>query len=94
MDVVITLLVVISALLLALLMVSAGIRSSLRRLEGRLGQSMPARDSSPFQPAADEAEARESAFEAFLAEDPKRMAMAKSEQFSAFRQWRRDKGMN
>ncbi|MEX1049062.1 MAG: hypothetical protein WED15_06020 [Akkermansiaceae bacterium] len=35
-----------------------------------------------------------SAFEAFLTEDPVRRAMSKSEQFAAFRGWRKEKGMN
>ncbi|MEO5713473.1 MAG: hypothetical protein ABIT37_08280 [Luteolibacter sp.] len=34
------------------------------------------------------------AFEAFLDEDPARRELTKSEQFTAFRQWRHAKGMN
>lgn len=33
-------------------------------------------------------------FEQFLAEDPGRLAMSKSEQFAAFREWRKKHGMN
>jgi len=34
------------------------------------------------------------AFEAFLNEDSTRRSMAKSDQFAAYRQWRKEKGMN
>ncbi|MEO8615841.1 MAG: hypothetical protein ABI600_11930 [Luteolibacter sp.] len=34
------------------------------------------------------------AFEAFLSEEPERREMTKGEQFAAYRQWRREKGMN
>lgn len=33
-------------------------------------------------------------FEAFLKEDPSRQQLAKSDQFSAYRRWRREKGLN
>ena len=34
------------------------------------------------------------AFEVFLSEEPARREMTKGEQFAAYRQWRREKGMN
>jgi hypothetical protein len=34
------------------------------------------------------------AFEVFLGEDPSRREMAKGEQFSAYRRWRQEKGLN
>lgn len=34
------------------------------------------------------------AFEAFLGEDPSRRSLTKGEQFTAYRQWRQQKGMN
>ena len=34
------------------------------------------------------------AFETFLSEDPNRRNLPKGEQFSAYRRWRQDKGMN
>lgn len=34
------------------------------------------------------------AFEIFLSEDPSRRKLPKGEQFSAYRQWRQEKGMN
>jgi len=34
------------------------------------------------------------AFEAFLLEDPARQSMVKSEQFTAYRKWRHEKGLN
>jgi hypothetical protein len=34
------------------------------------------------------------AFEAFLSEDPRRRGLAKGEQFTAYRQWRQEKGLN
>ena len=34
------------------------------------------------------------AFEAFLSEDPSRRGLAKGEQFTAYRQWRQEKGLN
>ncbi len=34
------------------------------------------------------------AFESFLSEDPERRSLTKTEQFTAYRQWRQEKGMN
>ena len=78
-------------LLFILLMMAAGIRRALARVEFRLSQQAEHKEGAAH---VAEAEAKESAFQAFLAEDPQRLGLPKSEQFAAFREWRREKGMN
>ncbi len=78
---------------LLLLLVWLAIRSArrLRRLE-RLLEARDAAAAAAAPAAAPSAPRGE--FETFLAEDPARQQLAKSEQFSAYRRWRRDKGLN
>lgn len=78
-------------LLFILLMVANSIRGAVVRLEFRLHQQAERKEGAAHTA---EAEAKESAFQAFLAEDPQRLSLSKSEQFAAFREWRREKGMN
>lgn len=85
------LLSLILILLLILLMVATGIRRVLARVELRLHQQAEHKGTATN---ATDAETKESAFQAFLAEDPQRLGLSKSEQFAAFREWRREKGMN
>ncbi|KAB2638678.1 MAG: hypothetical protein DVB25_07245 [Verrucomicrobia bacterium] len=85
------LLVVCAACLV--LAVAAVIRNgrSLQRIE----QALKTRDSMPKAAAAGGGvAASRGEFETFLAEDPQRLLLAKSEQFKAYRHWRRDKGLN
>lgn len=78
-------------LLFILLMVALGIRRTLAQVQFRLHQQTDLKEGAAN---AAESEAKESAFQAFLDEDPQRLGLSKSEQFAAFREWRRQKGMN
>jgi len=87
------LLILAVCLLLLAVLQTGRILTRLGRIEARLAQvSMPA------EPAGEEAAGSETSpggmFESFLAEDPTRRTMTKSEQFAAFRKWRREKGLN
>lgn len=87
-------------LLITLLILVLRISGKLNRLESLISQSKsrsgvaatPA-ESSPAAPSAAETSPG-GAFEAFLAEDPSRRELSKSEQFAAYRQWRQEKGLN
>ncbi len=66
------------------------------RIENRLNQwtpQKPARVTS-HTAAADLDSSQTSHFEEFLNEDPSRRELSKGEQFSAFRKWRQERGMN
>lgn len=89
----ILLLVVCIALLGAILMVLLRIAGQLNGLRGG-GDPDPARQPTEI-PAPSGAETSPGgAFEAFLAEDPARRELSKGEQFSAYRKWRQENGMN
>ncbi len=80
--------------ILALLLISR-ISSRLHRIEIQLRQNV----GKDFSEAEEElpsvaATSRGGAFEAFLEEEPARKEMTKAEQFSAYRKWRQEKGMN
>ena len=77
---------------LLLLLVWLAIRSA-RRLR-RLERLLEARDAVVAAAPSAAPSAPRGEFETFLAEDPARQQLAKSEQFSAYRRWRRDKGLN
>ncbi len=80
-------------LLVLVLLLVLRISWRLSRIEKLAGQS-PSR-AEPAEQAPSKAETSPGgAFEAFLAEEPSRRALPKGEQFSAYRQWRHDKGMN
>jgi hypothetical protein len=82
-----------AALLLMLLLLMFGILSKLSRLE-RLFRQQPSRQEvAEVGPSAAE-RSSEGAFEKFLNEDPSRRELSKAEQFSAYRIWRQEKGMN
>ena len=94
---VITLLWVVVALLVTLILLmillGIGIKASLRRIEIKLGQA-PAQRQGPDPMGAMTDSDPEGPFEQFLAEDPQRLTMPKSEQFAAYREWRKQNGMN
>ncbi len=71
------------------------------RISGRLGRLEMLLDATVREPEREGEEAPSvaetspgGAFEEFLHEDAARLAMTKSEQFAAYRHWRREKGMN
>ncbi len=87
-------LLVLAVCLLAWLAWQAGrMLACLARIEARLSEvSVPAEPSSH-----ENASARPSSgglFESFLDEDPARRSLPKNEQFAAFREWRKDKGLS
>jgi hypothetical protein len=80
-------------LLSMVLLVILRISSRLARLE-RMGLQVENRPfSSETGPTSSETSAG-GAFELFLSEDPSRRKLPKGEQFTAYRQWRQEKGMN
>ena len=89
----IILLAVCVGMLVVLLLLVLRISWRLSRLENLGGRS-----SSQAEPAAHAPTKAETsvggAFEAFLAQDPSRRDLPKGEQFSAYRRWRQDNGMN
>ena len=82
-------------LLAVVILFLLSIRASLARVESRLNHHIKASEAAgkASSPATD-AEANSSAFEQFLAEDPERIGLSKTEQFAAYREWRKDKGLN
>ena len=90
---VIILLSVCAGLLVLVLSLVLRISWHLSRIE-KLAIQSPSR-AEPTDHALSKAETSPGgAFEAFLAEDSSRRDLPKGEQFSAYRQWRHDKGMN
>ena len=87
------LLAVCAGLLVLVLLLVLRISCRLSRMEKLAGQASSRGDSA--EPAPSKAETSPGgAFEAFLAEYPSRRDLPKGEQFSAYRQWRQDRGMN
>lgn len=80
-------------LLIAILGLVLRVLSRLKRLERELSESLKRPKVAHAAPSQAETSAG-GAFEAFLAEDPERRSLPKGEQFSAYRQWRQEKGMN
>ena len=80
--------------LLALMVVLVfRISRRLARIEVLVGQSQNRQETGESAPSAAE-RSPGGAFETFLSEDPARRELPKGEQFSAYRQWRQEKGMN
>jgi hypothetical protein len=81
------------ALILLLLVISWRILVRVGRVERML-----TRESSDEPESSDRSASLEcqpgGPFEAFLAEDPSRVNLSKSEQFAAYRRWRQEKGLN
>lgn len=90
---IIMLLAVAVGLLLLLLVVVTRIGRCVQRVERVLERTRGAGDGVATAPDSKPSR-QDGEFEAFLQEDPARRQLAKSEQFSAYRRWRRDKGLN
>ena len=80
-------------LLVLILFLVLRISSRLSRMEKAAGRSSSRLEAPEPAPSAAETSPG-GAFEAFLSEDPSRRDLTKGEQFSAYRQWRQEKGMN
>lgn len=90
---VVILLALCAVLLVVLLLVVIRIFSRLSKIEGFARQQPERQESLESGPSAAE-NSPGGAFEMFLNEDPERRELTKAEQFSAFRRWRQEKGMN
>lgn len=69
------------------------ISSRLAALERRMGSPATVTGATEEAPTVAETSAG-GAFELFLSEDPSRRELSKGEQFTAYRKWRHEKGMN
>ena len=86
---------VILGVLAVMLLILISTRAAISRLEARIEKLQKSHDIKPqSEVGSAEAEAQPSAFDQFLAEDPERLVLSKSEQFAAYREWRKEKGMN
>jgi hypothetical protein len=90
---IIILLAVIAGCLLVLLLVVISGGRCLQRIAGSLEQRKGAGDAAGTVLTTRKSRP-DGEFETFLNEDPTRLQLTKSEQFSAYRKWRQDKGMN
>ncbi len=92
-PILIILLSVCVGLLVLVLLLVVRISMRLARVEALSNRSSSRSETSDPAPSVAETSPG-GAFEAFLNEDSNRRNLTKSEQFSAYRQWRQDKGMN
>ena len=91
-----TLVILLSAcvgLLVLMVLVAFRISSRLARIEKQVVQVQSRQVAADLAPTAAETSAG-GAFEIFLSEDSTRRNLSKGEQFSAYRNWRQEKGMN
>ena len=82
-----------AGLLVLVLFLIFRISGRLSRIESLLARKGSHPESSGSAPSAAETSPG-GAFEAFLSEDPSRRELAKGEQFSTYRRWRQEKGLN
>jgi hypothetical protein len=83
-----------TGLLVLLLLLVVRISWRLSRIEKNLTYPSHGPSESPATAPSAAETSPGGAFEAFLSEDPERRNLTKSEQFSAYRRWRQEKGMN
>ncbi len=88
-----TLLWLYAGLLVLVMMLFFRISWRLARIETLVTQIKSRPETAEQAPSAGET-SQGGAFEAFLSEDPSRRNLAKSEQFSTYRKWRQENGMN
>lgn len=85
------LLITTVGLLVLLILFAWSMSRRLARIERSLLKPKPQSD--PLPPSTAETSTG-GAFEAFLSEDPARHDLPKGEQFTAYRKWRQEKGLN
>jgi hypothetical protein len=90
----IILLVLCLTLLLAILLVLLRIASRLNEFKRGGTLAEKARHTAELVAPSPAETLPGGAFEAFLAEDPARRMLGKSDQFSAYRKWRQENGLN
>ncbi len=81
------------AFLLVILTLVIRISSRIERLENRTSQGVASPEAA-IENSPDSETSAGGAFEIFLSEDPARRELSKAEQFSAYRKWRQQNGMN
>ena len=91
-DPMIALAIAALALLLALLVVAVGLGRRLKRIEQAMISNEFQADEERRQSTAEVSSG--SVFEEFLNEEPERKKLPKNEQFAAYREWRRERGLN
>ncbi len=91
---VVVLLASCAGLLVLVLFLIIRISSRLARIERLVVQGQTRHESAAEQGPSVAETSPGGAFEAFLNEDPARRDLPKGEQFSAYRLWRQEKGMN
>jgi len=88
---------IVAPLAVILLCITVGILTQialrLRRIERWLA-GWPPREATAASESAAAEDSAGGAFEIFLNEDPARRALPKGEQFSAYRRWRQEHGLN
>ena len=86
--------IILGALALGLVFLIS-VRVSISSIEARIHSLQKDLESRPAPSADAEGEQSPgSAFDQFLAEDPERLKLSKTDQFAAYREWRKVKGMN
>ena len=81
---------IIIGLLVLVVLLLISVRLGVAQLQARLNQALQASE----RPSLSTQEGSESAFDQFLSEDPERHKLSKTEQFAAYREWRKVNGMN
>ncbi len=86
--------IIIAGLGLVVILLIA-LKASISGLEVRVAKLQKALSDNPVKASdPNDGSQQESAFDQFLAEDPERLNLSKTEQFAAYREWRKVKGMN
>jgi hypothetical protein len=80
-------------LLILILLQTARILTRLKRFEGRMPKPVSSRKHTKDKVVLHQ-KGSGGLFDSFLEEDPSRRTLSKSEQFAAYRRWRKDKGLS
>lgn len=84
-----------AAISVVLLLLLLGLHHRLGRIESRLAQpKTDPRKGNSSTSSGTHSDEDEGPYEQFLAEDPQRLGLSKSEQFAAYREWRKERGLN
>lgn len=78
--------------LLLLFVLVIGLSRKVARLSAQITMLLPPPVTPPTQ--APTSGGQQGSFEAFLSQDPSRSTLSKNEQFAAYREWRRENGLN
>ena len=81
---------IIIGLLALVVLLLVSIQLTVARIERRLASQSLAKERSAH---VESQEGSESVFDQFLAEDPARLKLSKTEQFAAYREWKKERGL-